>query len=120
MKSKAKNAGPEFKGFVNYELSVEQKNALKKREFPFESIDSELVRMNEAGYRVSFAVDTYSGGHACFISCSGSDNPNAGWVLSGRGSSPIKAFKQALYKHYDLFDGDWPKHLDSSREDFDD
>jgi len=119
-KSKPAKAQAPFNGFINYELSVEQKTLLKKRDFPSDLIDSEIVRLNEAGYKVSFSSDTYSGGHAAFLVATQQDNENYGWVLSGRGSTPIKALKQLLYKHWELFEGSWPKSLDASREDFDD
>jgi len=40
------------------------------------------------------------------------DEVNAGLILTGRGSSSYKAFKQAFYKHAVLFSEQWPRGID--------
>lgn len=106
--------------FINYPLSAEQKLEVKAWKPSFADIDDALLKLCEAGYRITFRWDERSSAFACWVNPSSEDSPNNGLTLSGRGSTPLKAAKQALYIH-NLFDGDWAgNYRQFKEEDLDD
>lgn len=107
--SKTKLGAPKFGDakFINYSLSVEQKAELKKAVFTAEDMESLFDKVTEADYKVSLSYDTYNSCFACFITPKGEKHQNAGLILTARGSTCLKAFKQAMYLHYQLFAEDW-------------
>lgn len=97
----------EFKGFVECELSKDELTALKKQEFSYEEGENQLIRLSEAGFKISFKYDGYN---QCQQVTMMSDDPkseNAGWILVARGSTPFKALKQLCYKHYEVLGELW-------------
>jgi len=107
--------------FVSYTLSEDQRKELKKTLFSFDEIDSQMLKLLEEDYKITFRPDTFNKCHACWLIPAGDKHSNAGMILSGRGSTPLKALKQALYIHYQIFDGEWGAWRDTSKgEDIDD
>jgi len=102
--------------FINYPLSAEQKKEIKAWHPDLEEIDDLLLKLCEAGYRITLRYDDRSSAFAAWVNPSGEDNPNNGFTLSGRGSTPLKAIKQALYIH-NLFEGDWAGNYRQFKED---
>lgn len=117
MKSSTKSSKQQFaqSEFINFPLSAEQKREIKEWIPTFEEIDDALLKLTEAGYRVTLKWDERSEAFACWVNPTGEDHPNAGLTLSGRGSTPLKALKQALYIDR-LFDGDWAGNYKSFKE----
>lgn len=121
-KSSKTSSKPQFAAseFINFPLSAEQKREIKAWHPDIEEIDNLLLRLEESGYRISHRYDDRNECHACWLNPVGDNHPNAGLTLSGRGSTPIKALKQALYIH-SLFDGDWAgNYKQFKEEDLDD
>jgi hypothetical protein len=118
--TKSKPEPPPFKGFIEYDLTEEEKSHLKAQ--PFELVDANVQMTNlvQAEYRVSFGFDFYNSTFTCSLSHKDPKHGNAGWVLVGRGSEPIKALKQVLYKHYQVFDEVWSNARAMSRAELDD
>lgn len=96
--------------FINYNLSDEQKAECKGWPLPIADLDNLALRLCEGDYRVSLKYDDYSRAFACFINPNGDKHPHLGWVLTGRGSTPLKALKQACYIHFLLFEEDWSEY----------
>ena len=93
--------------FVDYELTEEQRAACKALVFGWEQLDAALFSLCDDGYKLTVRQDSYSGGYAAWL-IAGDENPdNAGFILSGRGSTPLKAVKQLLYKHEVVFNRVW-------------
>lgn len=103
--------------WVNYTLSADQKAELKSQIFDF---DNALLRLTEEGMKVTIAYDDFNECYSCYLIPKSPDHANAGCILSGRGSTPIKAVKQAAYIHWNIFDGDWSDARQSHREELDD
>jgi len=101
--------------FISFPLSEEQKQEIKRVTFNLDDVDSAIIRLCEENYKVSFSFDEYSSAYAVFITPKGDKHRNAGFILTGRGSSPHKALKQAYYVHTSLFDGDWSGWKDERR-----
>lgn len=119
-KNKAKERFNDVK-FVTYSLSREQAKDLKARDLSLEQLDDTALKLSEAGYKITFRFDDYNQCHACWLIPSMDKVPNFGFILTGRGSTPLKAFKQVCYIHFELFEGDWAEHyIDRNREELDD
>lgn len=100
-----KNYGTQF---VPGEMTDSDKLDCKAWTVWDERADDLLVTLADGEYRVSVKRDGNGVGYLCFINCPESGHVHSGWTLSGRGSTPLKAIKQACYRHFVLFDGEWP------------
>lgn len=98
--------------FINRELTTSEAQACKGWLFAEDQAFSSMLELCDTGYKITFRADDYNGGYACWILPSKDDPYNAGLILTGRGSSSYKAFKQAYYKHAVLFDEQWPRDGD--------
>ncbi len=95
--------------FIPRELTAEEQKLCKDWGVDAEHLASELGKLNEVGYKVTFRWDDFNECYACWFLPPKDHRDNAGLILTGRGSSALKAFKQALYKHTALFDEIWPR-----------
>lgn len=107
--SKAKGKTPRFNQvvFISYPLTKEQKDEIKAAAWDLADFDNAVIHLTEQDYKVTYSWDDYSSSYACFITPKGDTHANAGYILTGRGSSPHKAVKQAYYVHSTIFLGDW-------------
>jgi len=119
-KSKGARVQADFKGFIEYDLSVEERAHLKAQPFDLIIANTEIENLVRDEYRVSFGFDFYNSTYTCSLSHKDPKHQNAGWVLVGRGSEPIKAFKQVLYKHKVVFDTVWSNARAMTRDELDD
>lgn len=119
-KNKPAAAQAEFKGFIEYDLTEDERKHLKAQLFDLVVANTEMENLVKDNYRVSFGFDYYNSTFTCSLSQKDAKHLNAGWVLVGRGSEPIKAFKQALYKHKVVFDAVWSNARAMSRSELDD
>lgn len=118
MKSSSKSSKPSFSQseFINFPLSVEQKKEIKAWLLSFDDLDDLVLKLCEENYRVTLRWDDRSEAFAAWINPIGDDHKNNGLTLSGRGSTPLKALRQALYIHH-LFEGDWAGNYKAFKED---
>lgn len=103
--------------WVNYTLSDEQKQELKAQTFDFETA---LTRLTEEDMKVTISYDDYNSCYSCFLIPKQPGSVNYGAILSGRGSTPVKAVKQACYLHWNIFEGNWSDGRLSKKEIIDD
>jgi hypothetical protein len=94
--------------FVKYELSKEEKSTLKTDYAPRAELAHILLGFCEGGYKVTVKFDAYSSCYACFVQRADDKPKNANLILTGRGSVPASAILEAAFKHWVLFDEDWP------------
>jgi len=107
--------------FVNYELGKDEQARCKAWQFDLDTLSDALLRLADSGYVVSCKFDTYSEAHSAFLRQAVPDGENAGYILSGRGSSPLKALKQVIFKHFVLFEQSWAQYSTPKiTEDYDD
>lgn len=92
--------------FVNYELTVEQVQAYRKWRQDLDNVDLMWKEACENGYRFSTKYDDYSSAFAVFM-LPGSGTENDGFILTGRGGTPLRALCECLYKHFEVLGGDW-------------
>jgi len=62
----------------------------------------------EGGYSLSIKHDTYHDCEACFLQTNDEKNQNFGFILTGRSRSGAVAVAAVLYRHYVLFEEQWP------------
>lgn len=107
--------------FVNYELTVDEKARCKAWLPTLEEFDDALLKIEESGYRVATKYDNWGNCYGAFITAVEATNSNSGLILTGRGSTPCKAIKQAMFKHFVVFDMEWGGWAERSADlDFDD
>lgn len=113
--AKPKTTTPSKNGlgkFINYSLSDEQRTTLKNLPYEPRTFVDDLDRISNSGYKVSFSWDDYSNGFACFWTQKDPKHENAGFVLTARGSTTLKAFKQAMFLHFEIFGGLWADYYE--------
>ncbi len=107
--------------FVNWSLTDDQKKTLKATPFNLADLDNALIGLTQGGYKLTVSFDTYRECYTASLVPQGENNPNKGYILTGKGSTPLKATKQVLYIHYEIMDGDWAAYsTGSAREEIDD
>lgn len=117
--NKGKEARERYSGrsevqFINYDLSIEQKAGFKAWAHKFADNALQYIEdMNDAGYGISCKWDTRAECYSAFATCNKPDDPNKGWILSGRGSTVFSALMGVFYRHSVLFEGVWP--VDTSK-----
>lgn len=97
--------------FIQRELTAEEQRKCKDWQFSDADMADWLLKLIDERYKVTYRYDDFNECYACWL-LPERGHHNQGLILSGRGSSPFKAFKQALYKHGVLFEGDWPRDVD--------
>lgn len=98
--------------FVQYELDKAQQAEVKGWEQSADQILYAAQEMVDSGYKFTLKWDTYGECYACFCMQGTDGGDNAGFVLTGRGSSVLKSLKQVLYKHLVCLEGDWSGHVE--------
>lgn len=92
--------------FVNRELTVEETAKYRSWRSDFETVEALQSEMIENGYRFTLRYDDRNLCIACFcFPPEGSDN--YGFILTGRGGTAYRAASELLYKHAEIFGGDW-------------
>ena len=92
--------------FINYELSSEQSRACSEWRQDADNVMNLLSEMVENGYKITQKWDGNNNCPVCYV-FPGPDTENSGFILTGRGSTAFRAVAQAIYKHYEVFHGDW-------------
>lgn len=95
--------------FINYDLSKEDKKAVADYILQDGWIEASLHTMLEAGFRAVLDYDTKQEVFTAMVFPKGEDGPFAGYSISSRGSTAIKALAVVIWKHVVLYNGDWPK-----------
>lgn len=92
--------------FVNYELNANETAIYRKWRDDLDTVVGQLDRMTQDGYKVSIKYDGYSESFAAFIFADDASD-NAGRCLTGRGGTTYRALAEAIFKHVEIFGGDW-------------
>lgn len=93
--------------FVNWSLNAEQKAACKGWNLSMEDFDSCYAKLIEEGYKVTVSYDNFRGCYTASIVPTKDGRYNQGYILTGKGSTPMKAVKQVLYIHFHVMNGEW-------------
>lgn len=101
--------------FVQRELSKEEQAACKKQEASLGAMDDSVLSLADRGYRISLKWDEYSSSYGAWMQQTKPTGENAGMCLTGRGSTPFKAVKQLLFKHFILLEENWQGFKEPAR-----
>ena len=99
--------------FINRDLTPSESFACKEWGFPEAEAFDEMQRLCDSAYKITFRYDDYNHCFACWLLPAKDDPVNGGLILTGRGTSSYKAFKQVFYKHGVLFNEVWPRESDN-------
>lgn len=99
--------------WINWALSPEQKAQLKAWSPTLEDLDGEQIKIIQSSHRITTSYDSYGDCYTTSIVPTADNKINTGYILTGKGSTPIKSFKQALYIHFHVFEGDWSTYSTS-------
>lgn len=102
-----KPSGWEQFDFLNVELDKEQKEKLRALPLWNEEFDQMLLTVIKAGFQVSLKVDGFNKCYAAYMQIRLHSHPCYGLILAGRGSTPLKAIRQLLYKHFEVLGEVW-------------
>src|SRR3970282_2723423 len=93
--------------FVPDVLRKEHYEHLKGLPLNLEEMFLSLSKLFSDGYQVTMRWDAYNSCHAVWLSTRDEDSTNYGLILSGRGSTPVKALRQLLFLHFEVWSGEW-------------
>jgi len=65
----------------------------------------------EDGYDLTLKHDNYSGAEAAFMKQHDAGKANSGYILSSRASNMTAAIQALFFRHYVLFEADWPTDI---------
>lgn len=102
--------------YIRYELSVDDKQRLREREWDSDRVFDQLHALVESGFKFSVGLQSDGSSYLASLYDRDEDSPTAGFTLTGRGRSFSNAVAALLYKHYDLFDGIWPTRSETDEE----
>ena len=103
---KAKPAPPQFR-FINYSLTNADREWLAVADLSTEFPWSSLVEEVETGYKFSLSYDEKSSSYLASLTDRMSGGPHQNTCLTGRGSTPERAFCSLMYRHRVLAQSDW-------------
>jgi hypothetical protein len=107
--------------FINWSLDADHKMACKNWSLDLEQFDNLLTTLVEGGYKATVSYDTYRSCFTASIVPTPDAKGNQGYILTGKGSTPTKALKQALYIHFHVMNEDWAAYSTAkSAEELDD
>ncbi len=95
--------------FLNHNFTDADKAGFRKWAMEYGPRLAELVdRTLENGYSISIKHDNYNDCESAFLQTRDADDQNEGFILTGRSRSGSMALLAALYRHYVLFEQQWP------------
>jgi len=107
--------------FVNWALSAEEKVACKAWSLNLEDYDSAYGKLIEDGYKVTVSYDGFRSCFTASVVPAKDAKSNQGYILTGKGSTPLKAVKQAFYIHWHIMAEEWSSYSTAkAQEELDD
>lgn len=93
--------------FVNWALSAEDKTACKEWELSVDDYSDAIGSLIEGGYKVTVSYDDFRSCFTASIVPTKDAKSNQGYILTGKGSNPLKAIRQVLFIHYRIMGEEW-------------
>lgn len=108
-KPKRKPTQPRFNDvqFVNWSLSADEKAACREWSLVLDDYDDAVGSLIEAGYKVTVSYDNFRSCYTASIVPTKDAKSNQGYILTGKGSTSLKAIKRALYIHFHIMGEEW-------------
>lgn len=96
-----------WRGFVNVELTTEQKLEAKKLLNDAPRVWDNIFSLISEGYKMTLSYDDARSAYNLSMTCRAERDPNKGLTLSGRGGTEHSAAASFWYKHRVIFLGKW-------------
>jgi len=96
-KPPVKPSNPTFRGFINVDLSPEDRSIIKSTAYDMAEWSGDLQKWIDNAFKFTFSYDDYNHSFQVIGTRQDKEHPDYGIMLTGRGSTPIKAFKQWVY-----------------------
>lgn len=93
--------------FVNWSLDADQKAVCKAWMLSMEEYDDAVSSLIESGYKSTISYDNFRSCYTASIVPTKDAKSNQGYILTGKGSTPLKALKQALFIHFHVMTEEW-------------
>lgn len=104
-----KREDTQWKGFANVPFNAEERALYSSADLLETVVHAQLEEMLATGYRVSFFYDAKNDAAQCSVTCADPKSVNAGWTMTSRGPTWWDALSVAVFKHFILCEGVWPK-----------
>lgn len=103
-----------FRGFLNINLTDEDRSIIKSAKYDLSEFTTDLDKWIDNGFKFTFSYDDYSHCFQCIGTRYDKEHRDYGILMTGRGSTAIKSFKQWIYIQTRLIqDADWSELLES-------
>lgn len=113
-RSQSASNNPSFRGFLNIDLSDEDRQIIKSNAYDGATWLVDLDKWIDTGFKFTFSYDSYNHCFQCIGTRADREHVDYGILLTGRGSTAIKSFKQWLYIQTRLVgDATWTELLDT-------
>lgn len=121
-KKKTTPTNPTFRGFLNIDLTDEDRSIIKSTKYDSAEWLVDLDKWVDSGFKFTFGYDDYNHCFQCIGTRSDKEHEDYGILLTGRGSTAVKSFKQWIYIQTRLIqDATWTSLLDvGTSKDIDD
>lgn len=106
-KSKRTRGGFTWVGFLEVDLTPQQKDELKATDIALEYPLSELGTWVKNGYKVSFGLDKDGITYRAAMTDVDEGSPTCGYTLTGRGRTLEKAYASLMFKHRHILADGW-------------
>lgn len=93
------NGSASWQGFVDIDLAQEDKDRVRDMSIEAEDVLAIIFYFPAEGYKLTLSHDAAHSSYVAAATCQVKSDPNAGYTLNGRGSTPEKALNSLWYKH---------------------
>jgi len=107
MAATKKNAPKTWNGFVNCELTAEDKAHFKVWDVEFADAFELLIGRVTEGYRLSYSFNKKNDSFICSLTAGEGTGANEGYTLSAFGKSVDTALRVLAYKDAFMLEGNW-------------
>lgn len=108
-KQAQQQSGFKEKLWVRYELDEKERELVKQWKPKLDELDQQILQAIGTVYRCGVSFDNARNCWLVVMQTKSPEGEHSDLLLSARGSTPLKAFKQLVYKHLELFQGKWPR-----------
>lgn len=98
----------EFKGFVNYKLTVEEKEAYAAWDLHDHDLFDLLALDAQQGYKLTVSWNDQNETFTATYMCQDKDSPNYGYCLSSFAPDWYNAVRVTAFKHTEVLKSAWP------------
>lgn len=96
-----------WRGFVDVEMTAEDKVACKAATVDFDQVWADLEELVEEGYKMTLSYDEAHTTWNVSLTCRAEKHVNEGYTMSARGGSFAAAARAFWFKHFSMLNEDW-------------